>query len=112
MIDEMSEALREECGFNVEKGTLLLAESPTDLVKIMKMSLLSADEVHLLTDKELKNQPDRIRSFSESQQIYNPFLTNVYESESTIYTTDAEELNHNEDDIAIVGMGGSFAGRL
>ena len=105
LTSEMSVTLKEKCGFKVDSGTLLLAQSPRDLLKILKMSLLSADEI-IMKKKEFKI------SFSDPPlPVFYSSLTKVYESDCSIYLNKVEDLNHSNHATAIVGMGGSFAGK-
>lgn len=94
-IDKVSTALQKECGFNMDEGTLLLAQSPKALLEVMKMSLLSAEQVHKVQESE----------------YFEHFMSRVYRSVCRI-SLDKVDVRHNDDNIAIIGMGGSFAGQL
>ncbi len=88
LVEEMSTMLKEKCGFNIDYGTMLLAQSPEALLAVMKMSLLSSEQVIK------RHKPFRL-SFSTTPPP-------LFESMGLFY--------HSNDDIAIVGIGGLFAG--
>lgn len=90
LVEEMSVMLKEKCGFNIDYGTMLLAQSPEALLAVMKMSLLSSEPVIK------RHKPFRL-SFSTTPPP-------IFESAGTSY--------HSNNDIAIVGVGGIFAGQL
>ena len=109
--DEMSKIMQQEYGFTIDKATLLMAESPTALMKLMKMSLLNTDKLYRLTSK-VKSKGKEYMPIGECLPHYNFFMGKVLRSESRVFVNEVEEFQHSEDDIAIIGMGGFFAGQF
>ena len=103
-VDEIATMLQEDYGFHMSRETLVLAESPEDLLKAMKMSLLSTEVVAV--------EPFRMSFTTLPPPIFNPFLTRVYESECRLYLKNVEQYKHKDEEIAIVGMGGLFSGQF
>lgn len=116
VVDEMSRIMKEEYGFCIDKGTLVMAESPIALLKLMKISLLNTDKLNCLTAKtessQLRTAKPWLHSLAECLPHYDYFLSKVLRSESRVYVNEVEEFQHSETDIAIVGVGGSFAGQF
>ena len=102
-VEEISVMLQEEYGFNMSKETLVLTKSPEDLLKAMKMSLLSMEVV--------TQEPFSLSFSSLPPPIYEPFLTRVYWSQCRLYLKNVEQYQHRKQDVAIVGMGGLFTGQ-
>lgn len=116
VVDEMSRIMKEEYGFCIDKGTILMAESPIALLKLMKISLLNTDKLNCLTDStessQLRTAKPWLQSLAECLPHYDYFLSRVLRSESRVYVNEVEEFQHSETDIAIIGVGGSFAGQF
>lgn len=103
-VNEIASILQEDYGFHMSKETLILTQSPEDLLKAMKMSLLSTEIV--------EREPFRLSFTNLPPPIFDPFLTRVYESECRLYLKNVEQYKHKDEEIAIVGMGGLFTGQL
>lgn len=101
-VDEIATMLQEDYGFHMSKETLLLTQSPEDLLKAMKMSLLSTEIV--------VQEPFRLSFTTLPPPIFDPFLSRVYGSESRLYLKNVEQYRHQKEEVAIVGMGGLFTG--
>lgn len=105
MVDMVSKTLKEEYGVAVDVGTLLLAQSSEDLVGVMQMSLMSAEQVNK------QQQPVRLTFGASPPSIYGPVMMKICMSETSISLRQVMEFNHKSTDIAIIGMGGIFGGQ-
>ena len=116
MVQEMSRAVEEEYGVTIPKGILQMAESPTSLLKIMRMGLLNADQYYQLAAEpggaEGHLTLDTHLQIGAQIPIEDYFLKRVVFSECSVCINEVKEFHHSGTDIAIIGIGGFFAGQF
>lgn len=116
-VSNLSDHLTHEFGFAVKPEDLSKSQTPKCIYRLFQSSLLDTNRrtTGLSTDDgttKLLSKKSHTKTTTDDQVVtVGAMLSNIYASKCDIPLEDMYEAIHSNEEIAVVGMGGTFAGK-